>query len=296
MSTLLELQQATGGELRLPEGDAAEPAARRSGPRRPTAAASSRVASSGSCPARAGTAATSLRKPSPMGAAGVVVDRPVTPPPGRWTLQVADTFCALWQWAAWKRQQFQGTVIAVTGSVGKTTTRQMIHAVLQSRLRGSASPRNYNNHVGLPLSMFQMEPEHQYAVLELGASAQGEIRAMADLCLPRIGVITQHRRRPPGRRSAGGGRSPNRRANCSPPCPPTAMPCWATTRGCGGGAIVAGPDHLGRPRSGLRHQRRRRTLRPRQADFPHRRLPVRRAGLGTPPPGERPCWRWRWAG
>jgi UDP-N-acetylmuramoyl-tripeptide--D-alanyl-D-alanine ligase len=82
-------------------------------------------------------------------------------------------------------------MIAVTGSVGKTTTRQMIHTILQTRLKGTASPRNYNNHVGLPLSMFALEPEHDYAVLELGASRAGEIAALAELCLPKVGVITQ---------------------------------------------------------------------------------------------------------
>ena len=74
------------------------------------------------------------------------------------------------QWAAWKREQFSGAVVAVTGSVGKTTTRQMIHTLLQTRLSGTASPRNFNNHVGLPLSMTAMEPGHGYAVLELGAN------------------------------------------------------------------------------------------------------------------------------
>jgi UDP-N-acetylmuramoyl-tripeptide--D-alanyl-D-alanine ligase len=125
------------------------------------------------------------------GAAGAVVDMPVEPPAGRWALQVDDTQAGLWKWAELYRRQFTGTVIGVTGSAGKTTTRHMIHTVLGQRLAGTASPRNYNNHVGVPLSMLALKPEHDYAVLELGASHKGEIAALATLCRPKIGVITQ---------------------------------------------------------------------------------------------------------
>ena len=125
------------------------------------------------------------------GAAGAVVDQPVETPPGRWTIRVVDTQGALWQWAAHVRRQFTGVLVAVTGSVGKSTARQMIHTVLQSRLSGVASPRNYNNEIGVPLSLLQLRPQHQYAVIELGASRAGEIAALASLCRPRIGVITR---------------------------------------------------------------------------------------------------------
>ena len=124
------------------------------------------------------------------GAAGAVAARPVEAPADRWVLTVDDTRKALHRWAAWRRQQFTGTVIGVTGSVGKTTARQMIHCVLKTRLAGTASPRNYNNHLGLPLSVLAIEPEHDYAVLELGASARGEIAELAALCAPHLGVIT----------------------------------------------------------------------------------------------------------
>ncbi len=125
------------------------------------------------------------------GAAGVVVAADVEVPEDRWAIRVDDTQDALWRAGAWFRGRFCGTPIAVTGSVGKTTTRQMIHTVLGTRLRGSASPRNYNNHLGLPLSLLGIEPEHDYAVLELGASRRGEIAALAGLCAPKVGVITQ---------------------------------------------------------------------------------------------------------
>jgi UDP-N-acetylmuramoyl-tripeptide--D-alanyl-D-alanine ligase len=113
-----------------------------------------------------------------------------TPAGDPWIVRVDDTHRALNDWARWRRQQFGGTVIAVTGSAGKSTTRQMIHAILQGRLQGTASPRNFNNRFGLPLSMTGIEPQHDFAVLEMGASAPGEIAAMAELACPQIGVIT----------------------------------------------------------------------------------------------------------
>jgi len=124
------------------------------------------------------------------GASGAVVGRPIETPQDRWAITVDDTLAALGQWARHKRDRFPGTVIAVTGSVGKTTTRQMIHTILQRQFVGTASPRNYNNHVGVPLSMLRVEPDHDYAVLELGASARGEIAALAELCAPTIGAVT----------------------------------------------------------------------------------------------------------
>lgn len=126
-----------------------------------------------------------------QGARGVIVDAPIEPPAGCWALTVEHTLKALWQWAAWKRRRFTGAMIAVTGSVGKSTARQMIHTVLKDRFKGVVSPRNYNNQFGVPLSMLALEPDHDYAVLELGASGPGEIGLLAGLCRPKIGVVTQ---------------------------------------------------------------------------------------------------------
>jgi UDP-N-acetylmuramoyl-tripeptide--D-alanyl-D-alanine ligase len=125
------------------------------------------------------------------GASGVVVGRYVQPWPGCWSLEVDHPQHMLEQLAQWNRRRMSGRVVAVTGSVGKTTTRQMIHSVLATRLSGSASPRNFNNHVGLPLSMLAIEPKDDFAVLELAASAGGEIAHLASLCEPHVGVITR---------------------------------------------------------------------------------------------------------
>jgi UDP-N-acetylmuramoyl-tripeptide--D-alanyl-D-alanine ligase len=108
----------------------------------------------------------------------------------RWVVRVDDTHKALNDWARYRRERFSGTVIGVTGSAGKSTARQMIHTILESKLQGTASPRNFNNQFGLPLSMTAIEPWHDYAVLEMGASGLGEIAAMAELARPTIGVIT----------------------------------------------------------------------------------------------------------
>jgi UDP-N-acetylmuramoyl-tripeptide--D-alanyl-D-alanine ligase len=126
------------------------------------------------------------------GAEGAVVSQKyVKPGPGCWSLQVDDARQALLRLAAWNRARHNGRVVAVTGSVGKTTTRQMIRAVLERQFRGTTSPKNYNNHVGLPLSMLAMDPRHDYAVLELAASAPGEIGDLAALSQPHVGVITR---------------------------------------------------------------------------------------------------------
>jgi UDP-N-acetylmuramoyl-tripeptide--D-alanyl-D-alanine ligase len=124
------------------------------------------------------------------GAAGAVVARDIIPPPGCWAIRVADTHRALDAWAIHRRRRAAGTVIAVAGSAGKTTAQRMIHAVLAARLRGTAGPMNCNSRLGLPLCMTAIEPDHDYAVLELGASRPGEIAEMARLCAPKIGVIT----------------------------------------------------------------------------------------------------------
>ncbi len=125
------------------------------------------------------------------GASGVVTQRDVEPWAGRWSLRVADGSRALWALARWHRREFTGSVVGITGSVGKTTTRLMIDAVLGSKFSGVASPHNYNNHIGVPLSLLRLEREQRYAALELGASAKGEIARLAELCQPQIGVITR---------------------------------------------------------------------------------------------------------
>lgn len=125
------------------------------------------------------------------GAAGVVTDVPCTDAAAAWQLVVGDSQTALVAAAAEQRAQFTGSVIGVTGSVGKTTTRQLIDHVLSAQFWGSASPRNFNNELGVPLSMLAWDADQDYGVLELGARHEGDIARLAELAQPQIAVITR---------------------------------------------------------------------------------------------------------
>lgn len=82
------------------------------------------------------------------------------------------------------------TVVAVTGSVGKTTTKQMIAHLLAGRWKGTASPKSFNNNIGVPLTLLSVDPSHSFVVCEVGMNAPGEIAALARLVEPEVAVIT----------------------------------------------------------------------------------------------------------
>jgi UDP-N-acetylmuramoyl-tripeptide--D-alanyl-D-alanine ligase len=190
MSNLRDLQRAIGGQLKAPAAAVGNPATQRLG----SVAIDSREVQPGdvfwAVPGKHCDGEEFVDEAFARGAAGAVVAGEVPAPGDRWLIRVEDSLAALRQWAGWKRRHFDGSVIAVTGSIGKTTTRQMIHTVLKGRLRGAAAPRNLNNDLELPLSMLHIEPEHEYAVLELGAGEADEMAHMVELCRPTIGVIT----------------------------------------------------------------------------------------------------------
>lgn len=105
-------------------------------------------------------------------------------------IAVDDTTQALGGMAAFLRRQLGTPVIAITGTNGKTTTRGFTEAVLKNRFNLLATTGNLNNEIGVPLTLFQLKPEHAWAVLELGMNHIGEIDRLAHMCEPRIGVIT----------------------------------------------------------------------------------------------------------
>lgn len=106
-------------------------------------------------------------------------------------LQVDDVRRALQRLAtAYRRSLSNLTVIGVTGSCGKTTTKQILHAVLGGRLRGRASPKSYNNDVGVPLTLLSARPNDQYLVVEIGTNAPGEIAALSAMAEPDVVIIT----------------------------------------------------------------------------------------------------------
>ncbi len=111
-------------------------------------------------------------------------------PADKGVVLVEDTLQSLQNLARAYRQQFRVPVIAVTGSVGKTTTRQMIVSCLQQRYPVLHPSGNYNNEIGLPLTLLRMEPFHRAAVVELAMSARGEIEQLATISRPDYAVIT----------------------------------------------------------------------------------------------------------
>ncbi len=110
--------------------------------------------------------------------------------PGFPVLQVKDTLKAYQQIACWWRDRFHIPVIGVTGSVGKTTTKELIAAVLGTQGKVHKTYGNYNNEIGVPKTLLELTSEHDYAVIEMAMRGKGQIAELTQIARPTIGVIT----------------------------------------------------------------------------------------------------------
>jgi UDP-N-acetylmuramoyl-tripeptide--D-alanyl-D-alanine ligase len=122
------------------------------------------------------------------GAAGVMVHRDM--PDAVRLLLVDDTLAALHRLGGYARARFGGRLAAVTGSVGKTTTKEMLRTILGAFGRTHAAFASYNNHWGLPLTLARMPPDSEFCVAEIGMNHPGEIAPLARLARPHVAVIT----------------------------------------------------------------------------------------------------------
>ena len=129
-----------------------------------------------------------VEKALEAGAVSAVVDRAMNGTNG--LLTVTDTLAALQSLASWARTRWGGTIVGVTGSAGKTTTKDAIAHLLSAALPVGKTVGNFNNHVGVPLSILRLPDWCRVAVLEMGMNHAGEIRDLAAIARPEIGVVT----------------------------------------------------------------------------------------------------------
>jgi UDP-N-acetylmuramoyl-tripeptide--D-alanyl-D-alanine ligase len=112
------------------------------------------------------------------------------PPETCLLIAVDDPLMAVQRLAVYHRRQLTPTVVGITGSVGKTSTKEVTAAVLSRRYRTLKSKRSFNSEATLPTTLLRLTPDHQVAVLEMGMWAPGEIRFLAELARPRVGIVT----------------------------------------------------------------------------------------------------------
>lgn len=124
------------------------------------------------------------------GAAAAIVEDPAYENAAKKIFYVSSTLDFLQNLAKFHRNKIQIPVIGLTGSNGKTTTKELIHAVLSEKYSVQYTQGNLNNHIGVPLSVLSVKAQHEMAVIEMGANHQKEIAALCEICQPDFGYIT----------------------------------------------------------------------------------------------------------
>lgn len=124
-----------------------------------------------------------------LGAIAAVVDNPEYHTEGE-TILVEDVLKALQALARYHRNRFQIPIIGITGSNGKTTSKELISATLSTQLKVHFTQGNLNNHIGVPLTLLQLNETHEIAVIEMGANKPGDIKELVEIALPTHGIIT----------------------------------------------------------------------------------------------------------
>ncbi len=125
------------------------------------------------------------------GAVAAIVERDVISPPGLHLIHVSSTRQALFRLATHWRSSFHPLTVAITGTVGKTTTKELISFLLEEKAPVLKSAGNQNTEYGIPLTVFRLEDRHQYLILELALQEPGDISFLAELARPQIGVLTE---------------------------------------------------------------------------------------------------------
>lgn len=125
------------------------------------------------------------------GAAYCIIDEPPAEPDER-LIQVVDVLETLQQLANYHRKQLNIPLIAIVGSNGKTTTKELLYAVLSTTHKVLATPGNFNNHIGLPLTLLQLNKAHEIAIIEMGANHIGENALLCDIAEPTHGLVTNN--------------------------------------------------------------------------------------------------------
>jgi len=132
---------------------------------------------------------TFARQAIEAGAAYAIIDNPTCKLNGRYIL-VDDVLASLQDLAHYHRRQLNIPVIGLTGTNGKTTTKELINSVLSQHYKTQATQGNLNNHIGVPLTILTIDRSHQIAVIEMGANHQKEIELLCNIAQPTHGLIT----------------------------------------------------------------------------------------------------------